>query len=515
MFKNYLKIAFRHIARNKTYVLVNVIGLGLALSCCIVAFVNYNSALTADTFHENHENIYRVLVQTDGIGKPSAAIATPLVPLAVEELSGVKAGIRFGSRGVIVQSGAAVFNEEIGIADPNFLDIFSFSVIEGDLNAIKDPSQVLITETAAKKYFGEATALQQTIIVNPGQGGHKEFLVGAVLQDPPNMSSLQFDLLTNIAFVEWGPRPDTLSNWDNSMSATFLQLENPAENKAITQQLQKYIAINNEDTKNSAVKFMLQPMKDVYFRGEGITNNWISKALPSAFYWGLGAMALMILLTACLNFTNTTVSFSNKRLKEMGVRKVMGGGRTQLMLQLLGESLVICILATGVAIIATEYFIPIFNQMWGIFDVELTLSYSGNWDLLLFLGGTILLVTLFAGAYPAFYITSFKPTHIFRGNTKFGGDNWFVRSLLGFQVVISIMTIVGGIAFAQNGAYLKDFDLGYETEGIINVKLKGKEAYTTFKNTILENPDIQGVTGSRNDLGFGEFWYPLGRREEN
>ena len=515
MFKNYLKIAFRHITRNKTYVLVNVTGLGLALSCCIVAFVNYNTALTADTFHNNHESIYRVLVQTEGLSDPSCNIATPLAPLAAEEISGVKAGIRFGSRGVIIQSGAEVFNEEIAIVDPNFLEVFNFPLVEGEWNAINDPSQVLITETAAKKYFGEETALQQTIIVNPGQGGHKEFMVGGVLQDPPKISSLQFDLLTNIAYVEWGPRPDTLTDWQNSMSATFLQLENNTENEVIAQQLQNYIAINNEGNGNSAVKFLLQPMKAVYIGGNDVNNNWISQGLPNAFYWGLWAMALMILLTACLNFTNTTVSFSNKRLKEMGVRKVMGGGRTQLMLQLLGESLVICILATGFAIIAAEYFIPLFNQMWGEANVELTLKYFDNSDLLLFLGGAILLVTLFAGAYPAFYISSFKPSHIFRGNTKFGGDNWFVRSLLGFQVAISIMTIIGGIAFAQNGEYLKDFDLGYNTEGIINVKLNGKEAYTTFKNVILQNPDIKGVTGSKNDLGFGEYWYPLGKREDN
>lgn len=517
MLKNYLKIAFRHITRNKTYVLVNVVGLGLALACCIVAFLNYNAALRADTFHENHENIYRVLVQTEGIANPACDIATPLAPLLVEELSGVKAGTRFKTKGVIIQSGADVFNQKIATVDPNFLNFFSFTIKEGDKNAINDPSQVLITETAAKKYFGEESALYQTVVVNPDQSGHKEFIVGGVLQDPPQMSSLHFDLLTNIAFLEWGPRPDTLTDWAHSMFATFLQLENSAEQKVIDQQLQNYIALNNEGKKNSAVKFLLQPMKDVFLGGNmnRVNNNFLIRGLPNEFYWGLWMMALMILLTACLNFTNTTVSFSNKRLKEMGVRKVMGGGRTQLMLQLLGESLVICILATGVGIIGAEYFIPLFNQMWGMANIELTVNYLENSDLLLFLGGTILLVTLFAGAYPAFYISSFKPAHIFRGNTKFGGDNWFVRSLLGFQVAISIMTIIGGIAFAQNGEYLKNFDLGYNTTGIINVKLNGKEAYKTFKNTILQNPDIKGVTGSRNDLGFAEEWFPLGKREEN
>jgi len=122
-------------------------------------------------------------------------------------------------------------------------------------------------------------------------------------------------------------------------------------------------------------------LEEVYIGGMDVNNNWLSRGLPTEFYWGLGVMALMILLTACLNFTNTTVSFSNKRLKEMGIRKVMGGGRIQLMAQLLGESLVICILATGVAIIATEYLIPVFNRMWGVINIELALDYFGNPDL--------------------------------------------------------------------------------------------------------------------------------------
>ncbi|MFK7984044.1 MAG: FtsX-like permease family protein, partial [Saprospiraceae bacterium] len=241
----------------------------------------------------------------------------------------------------------------------------------------------------------------------------------------------------------------------------------------------------------------------------------INRGLDNTFYWGLGAMALLILLTACLNFTNTTISFSNKRLKEMGVRKVMGGGRSQIMFQLLGECLVICSLAAGFAIITAEYLMPLFNQMWESANIELALNYTDSPDLLLFIGGTILLVTLFAGAYPAFYISSFKPSQIFRGSTKFGGDNLLIRSLLGLQIIVSLISIIGGITFAQNSEFQKNFDLGYDTEGIINVNIRGEKDYNNFKQLITQNPDILGVAGARNNLGFGNWWNSLGKKEDN
>jgi len=256
-------------------------------------------------------------------------------------------------------------------------------------------------------------------------------------------------------------------------------------------------------------------MKEVYLGGMNLNNNWINRGMDPTFYWGLAIMAILILLTSCLNFTNTTISFSNKRLKEMGVRKVMGGGRTQLMGQLLGESLVICVLAAGLAIIFAEYLLPLFNQMWEDGGIALELNYFSTPDLLLFIGGTILFVTLLAGAYPAFYISSFKPSHIFRGTTKFGGDNWLVRSLLGFQIIISLISIIGGITFAQNAAFQENFDLGYHTKGVINVSLEGEQTYTAFSNIILQNPDIEGVAGSLNNLGFGNWWNSLGKREDN
>lgn len=199
----------------------------------------------------------------------------------------------------------------------------------------------------------------------------------------------------------------------------------------------------------------------------------------------------------------------------MGVRKVMGSGRTQLMFQLLGESLVICLLALAFGIIVAEYLTPLYNSLWSDMGLELSLDYFNNTDLVMFLGGLLLFVTFLGGAYPAFYISSFRPSHIFRGNAKFGGDNWLIRSLLGLQIVISLIAIIGGITFAENASFQEKFDFGYDVDGIINVSIKDAPTYEQFKNAISGNPDILGVAGARNNLGFGNWWSNVGKQEDN
>ena len=518
MLKNYLNIAIRHISRNKSYVIINVAGLGIALACCMIAFINYQDGHNADNFHKNYDRIYQVLAMNVGFNNPSADISAPLVINATEDFPGVEAGVRYSETSQIVQYKDAVFGENVCVVDPNFLDVFTFNIIKGDKEALKDPSKILISEKKAKKYFGDSPAIGEILRINPGQEGEQQLVVGGVFEDIRGQSScFGFEFLTHISFLERGPRPDTLTSWKERLGASFVLLKDPSQSEKVTEQINQYIAVQNEvNPRSKRAKYLLQPMSMVFLGGGDVNNNnSLNEAASASFYWGPWVMALMLLIAACLNFTNTTISFSNKRLKEMGVRKVMGGGRIQLMLQLLGESLVICMLALGVAIILAEYLTPLYNQMWADLGLELTLNYLSNPGLILFLVGIVLVTTLLGGAYPAFYISSFQPSHIFRGNAKFGGDGWLVRSLLGFQIIISLVCIIGGITFAQNASFQKDFDLGYNVENIINVSVKNGATYEKFKNVITENPDIKGIAGSRNNLGFGNWWSNIGKEEDN
>ena len=516
MLKNYLKIALRHISRNKGYVFINVIGLGIALAISIIAFVNWQQGQTADKFHENYDDLYQVIVHGIGFERPTADVLAPLVTRAANEVSGIKAGIRWANKGVTIKHEKAVFREKLSVADANFLEVFTFKLVDGDKNAIKDPSKIFLTEEKAKKYFGDASPIGEELIINAGEEGQKTLTIAGVVADIPRNASIRFDFLTNINFLEQGPIPYDLSSWNYAMDASFVLLDKGIAAEAIEAQLNGYIPeINKSNEWRTRVKYLLQPMSMVYLKSREVNNNRLNGVPNNALFWLPGLLALMILITACLNFTNTTISFSNKRLKEMGVRKVMGGDRKQLITQLLGESLVICILALIVGAVIAEYLLPIHNNMWDFLGIEVTLDYFNNMGLLLFLVGVVLFTALLGGAYPAFYVSSFKATSIFRGTTKFGGDNWLIRSLLGMQVMISLITVVGGIAFMQNAVYQKGFDLGYDAKSIINVSVEGELAFNKFKNAISENPHILGVAGAKNNLGFSNWSTNLGKPEDN
>lgn len=516
MFQNYLKIAFRHISRNKGYVFINVIGLGIALAISIIAFVNWQQGQTADKFHKNYDDLYQVIVNCVGMKRPTADVLAPLVVRAENGITGVHSGIRWANKGVTIKHDKSVFRERLSVTDGNFMEAFTFTLLEGDKNAIKDPSKIFLTHEKAKKYFGEANPIGEELIINAGETDQKILTIAGVIANIPRNSSIRFDFLTNISFLEQGPKPYDLTSWDYSLDASFVLLDKGANPKTIEAQLNGYLPeINQANEWRTRVKYILQPMSEVYLKTNAVNNNRLNGVPNNALFWLPGVLAFLILLTACLNFTNTTISFSNKRLKEMGVRKVMGGARRQLMSQLLGESLVICVLALSVGIIVAEYLLPIHNNMWDFLGVEVALDYFNNMGLLLFLVGVVLFTALLGGAYPAFYISSFRPSSIFRGHTKFGGDNWLIRSLLGMQVAVSLLTMVGGITFMKNANYQKDFDLGYNSKSIINVSLKGELVFNKFKNAISENPQILGVAGARNNLGFSSWSTNLGKPEDN
>ena len=331
MIQNYFKIAFRHIIRNKSYLLINVIGLGLAFACCIIAFVNYQFANQADSFHEKEDQIFHVTVSLAGQQWPNVDVAAPLMSMAVSELGGVKAGVRVGKKAIIVKTGATVFSEELAVAAPNFFEVFSFPIKIGTANALSNPSNVLLSEETASKYFGTENPIGQIITINPEQSGQKELIVGGVYETMPSNSSLKLDMLTHISYVESEAYRDTLSHWNTSFGATFLVLNNPEDAENITQSLNRFLPLESKIEYNRPVtKYHLDPMNSVFHkRWETQNNNTLTRLEHPLLPIVPAIIAFLILLTACLNFTNTTVSFSNKRLKEMWVRKAMGSKRSQ------------------------------------------------------------------------------------------------------------------------------------------------------------------------------------------
>ena len=383
---------------------------------------------------------------------------------------------------------------------------------KGDPSLVNDPSKVLISARIAKKYFDEENPVGKTISIYAGQPLQKNLTVGAVLEDQPLNSSLYYDFITFEDNAVRGDQPFDRTDWSRFVDVTFLRLENPNEVAGIEEQLQQFVAIQNASRENWTLsKFSLGSMITAAHDGDAIASNALNESFPSAAVWGPLIMAILLLFAACLNFANTTISLSGKRLKEMGVRKVMGGTQRQLMIQLLAECLAISFLALMLGILIADWLLPVYNAMWPY--LHLVPDYSNNFPLLMFLVGVLLFTTFLAGSYPAFYISSFNPSSIFRGAIKFGGTNLFSRILLGVQISISLVAVIGGFAFANNANYQKNKDMGYNKDQMIIVPIDPAK-YETFKNQVAQNAFFDNVVGANHHIGYSYHTYPVAWQEE-
>jgi putative ABC transport system permease protein len=235
---------------------------------------------------------------------------------------------------------------------------------------------------------------------------------------------------------------------------------------------------------------------------------WTRDGSPLAAVVGIGLMGIFVLLIAVFNLTNTAVAISSKRLKEIGIRKVMGSTRKNLIIQFIGETALVCFLALAVGVLLEKiWLMPAFNKLWP--DFNLTANYFGKPGFTFFLIGTLVLTSLLAGAYPAFYISKFQPSSILKGTLKFGGTNLFTRVLLCLQFIISLAGIVCSFAFTDNASFQRDFDLGFDKKSVVYTNVNGRSEYETYRNALAGNPDIISITGSQNHLYASGFNDPI------
>ncbi len=502
MLQNYFKVALRNLFRNKLYVLINVLGLGLALACCIIAYLNWKYNNDFDAFHTQKDYLFRVEVFKETNDQLYGIAPLPLGDAAVKDIPGVQQSFRLNTSSVVVKSGNDVFNERVHYGDENFLDLFDFEIVQGDSKCLSDKSKIILTEMMAVKYFGNENPVGATLLLNPGKEDETSLTIGAVMKDFVLNSSIRFNFLTHFdnQFYQGKPMDDT--DWSLFTGVNFLKLRDPSQAPEIAKSLNKYVAVQNAAREDWPVKsFVLEPLATVSDGSRNLRANWLYQEFPPAAVWGPIVMAILLLLTACLNFTNTTISLSNQRLKEMGVRKVMGGTQRQLIGQLLSESFVICILALFAGIAFVDFLLPPYNEMWSYLHLEA--HYFENPPLLIFMGLSLFIAVILGGAYPAFYISAFNPTNIFRGSVKFGGSNLFSRILLGVQVMISLVAVVSGIAFAQNAIFQKTTDLGYEHQDVLVVPTFEEGTFESFRSTIQNNSKILASSGTRHHLD----WY--------
>lgn len=501
MLKNYLLITFRNLLRNKVFVAINMLGMGIAVACCITAWLNWDFSAGFDRNHLKAATIYRVQAHylEKGTQQRHALSPAPLGSIVRENFSDVDKVVRYTAASANVRVGDEVFNTSIAYADDDFFNLFTFTMVDGSFSAFKDKTQMFISSELAMKYFNTTQAAGKQV-TRIREGELTEFNIGGVFEAQPLNSSFAFE-----AIVPWENKPAD-NDWKNS-NTLFLQINDPSRTTAITSRLQSYIEPQNKALPDFRLtEYYLQNFKTLAssFHGDTwLTGEELRWGFPPSAVVGPAVMAIFLLLLACFNFTNISVAMAGRRLKEIGIRKTMGGVRLQLIAQFLGESMVLCFTAMIAGLVIAEFLVPAYNSLWP--GIKLTLSYTSNVGFFIFLGALLLFTALIAGMYPAFYVTSFKPVAILKGKLKFGGTNWFTRTLLTFQFSISLLCMICGVAFIRNASYQRDYDIGYAKDGIITVKVANQLEFEAYRNLLQENSDILTIAGSKGHVSDGVY----------
>ncbi|CAN5897627.1 ABC transporter permease [soil metagenome] len=471
MLHNYLKIAYRNLLRQKAFSVINIAGLATGMACSILILLWVQDELSYDRFHAHADRIYRV---NTGMGGENMAISPPpLAPALVEELPEVENAVRLKLpfSEVLLSIGDAKFEEkQVVFADSSFLRVFSFPLVEGDLRtAMVRSDSLLLTQKTARKYFGEEDAVGQTL----QRANQHLFTVTGVLQDNPGNTHLQFDVVLPLTALRHLNPYYSDSVWSEFDAFTYLLLDkgfSPSA-PALADLEGRVNELYRRQEKGMKVNLNLQPLPDIRLHSKDIAYNLIGESGNVLYVRLFVVIAVFILLIACINFMNLATARSARRAKEVGLRKVVGAGRPQLVRQFLGESLLITALALVLAVVLVELALPPFNQITG---KALSVSFLSP-QLLLGLLGIGLLTGLLSGSYPALFLSAFEPVRVLKGVLQMGSGNLLFRNgLVVVQFVVSIVLIVGTAVVYSQLHHIKNADLGYDKENLVYVPLKGE-----------------------------------------
>ena len=506
MIKNYLIVTLRSISRNAFFILVNMFTLGLALAICIVAYLNGKYDADWDKNHVNAENIYKInfLRDIQGRQQPYGATPLPVASMIGESYSGVEEVIRYNGSYSPLKVGLNNFNKRIGYVDPAFMDVFTVPLLKGTPDVINNRQNILISEDIASIYFGDEDPLGKVMSIFNDQGKEFTYTVGGIFEDLPLNTSFKYDVLTHMEnYIDmWQVNT---SNWEWWIASVFLYIPNPGQTEAVTQLLQELVPAHNQAREDFQITaFRLQPFLNVAQDSDEIWADWwVWGSFHPAAVQAPPIMALLILLIACFNFTNTSIAISSRRLKEIGVRKVAGGHRRQIITQFMLENFILTFIGLLISLFIARYLVGLYSSMWDYMDLEFKLFEDLR--LVLFLVMLLLITTLFAGAYPSFYISRFNPVFIFQDKLKIGGKNILSVILLTLQITISVQAVNSGILYAQNATFQDNQYLGYDKDHIIGLRMPSEEYFIAFRDEIKTNPLIQQVGESRHHIGHGNW----------
>ncbi len=507
MFKNYFIIAYRNLWRHKIFSFINIAGLSIGLACCMLIFLYAKDEITFDRFHKKQHQIYRLtalITDPEGSSDPWKSGSTGMVQGEAfkNEIPEIEKFVRLKEFTFIIRKEGEVFNESALYADSNFFSVFSFPLLQGNPEtALRDIHSVVLTEELALKYFGTTDVLGKNLALGV-EGEFENFVVTGVAEKAPQNSTIKFSILLPFAHYA-GKHPD--EQWLNFFLNTFVVLHPEADVKAVESKMAKVFKKNAREQIaeaaknwgfNNQVTFGLQPLADLHLNTAWYLGNGLVDGSNPIYAYVLSAIAVFILFIACINFVNLTVAQSLKRSKEIGIRKVAGGMRKQLIIQFLGESFVICLLAFTLAILLAQWVLPFFNQLA---HKKLSLSYLLDTDVMAGSVTLLLITTLAAGFYPALVLSGFQPVKVLYGKQKLTSKNYFAKSLVVVQFALATFLIIGTIAIYSQFHFLIRKDLGFEDDNLVSINLPWWEdngkVLELFKNQLADQSSIVRIAG--------------------
>jgi putative ABC transport system permease protein len=501
MIRNYLKIAWRNLVKNKAHSFINITGLSVGLACSVLILLWVQNELGMNSFHKNGKNLYQVYERQYYDNKINGQYLTP--GLLAAEIKRRVPEVAYAASADFDQwhtfkAGEKIISMEGGAADSSFFKMFSYPLVQGTAqNALNDPSGIAISTKMAVAFFGSSQqAMGKTIRLDD----RKDLMVTTVFDNPGTNSSLKFDYLINWqSYVLDNP---WLKDWDNNDPLTYVQLRADADPAAVDRKIRYIVHDLNKFEKQGSFtqELALQPFDEVYLHSN-FTNGKIDGG-RIAYVRLFSIVALFILLIACINFMNLTTARSVKRAKEIGVRKVVGAVRSVLIKQFISESLLLTAIAVMFSLLILVALLPFFNQITQK-QIELPFAQPEFWLKLLL----ITLVTgVISGSYPALYLSSFNPVKVLKGAMKLDtGATLFRKGLVVFQFALSVVLIIGTIIVSKQVNYIQSINLGYDRDNLVYIPMKGNlvTSYEVFKNEALKIPGIRSVTrmsGSPTDI---------------
>ncbi len=492
MIRNYFKIAWRNLYKQKAFSLIHILGLTMGITVCLMIFLYIMNEFSVDKFHKQGKDIYRVMRGFDPAQPRVPYLSGPYAPALLNDYpQDIKMAVRVSPQNNLVSFGEKAFNEKkVYAVDAGFFKLFSFPLITGDgATALDNPNSVVLTETTAKKYFGSVANAMGKVVQFDKQLNLK---VTGVAKDVPSNSHLEFDMVMPISNYTKNPN---FNVWINNGLFVYVLLNEHSSKTALESRFKQFMdKYMGKDMQKFGAKFdlSLTPLNDIYFEQYSAFDN-VKHGDKTVVYIFI-SIAALIMLIACINFTNLATIRAVERSKEVGMRKVMGALRNHLIWQFIGESLMLALISCALSIGLLLMLMPFYNQLLGY---NLTVSWNSP-PIWLFLLGVIIVVGFLAGSYPAIFMSAFSPIQALKGKLKLGkGGSIFRESLVVLQFSISVMLIIGTIVIVNQMHYIKSKSLGYDKEQTLVVKIDNNDIYDhhkTFKDELQNSGAVSSVS---------------------